>query len=140
MPVARPYSAVVSRNSTTRGKDTLLVSIVFAALVIVEWRFRSKSVRVGTATFSLLVLLFARPSYTTAARRVSVAPPEARVTQLHGSKISEYQSGVATMYKAMDEAGDERANIRVIAVGVLFGLACSPVLRRVHRPSSDGVF
>jgi hypothetical protein len=88
---------------------------------------------------SLVVLLFAQPSYTTAARRVSVAPPEERITQFRGSPISEYESGVTTMMEGIDEAREERATIRLLALGVLAWLACSPVLRRTRVNPSETV-
>lgn len=118
-------------------REMVLVALIFAVLLGVEWRYQLSSVRLGTAMLSLVVWLFAQPNYTTAARRVSVAPPEERVTQLRGAPISEYVSGVATMVEAIDEASEERAGVRLLALGVLFWLSCSPVLRRVRRPSID---
>lgn len=114
----------------------MVVALIFAALLGVEWRTRLAVVRLGTAILALVVLLVAQPNYTTAARRVSVAPPGERVTMLRGSPISEYESGVATMVEAIDEAGEERAGVRMLAVGVLFWLACSPVLRGARDASA----
>lgn len=117
--------------------ETVIVALMFAVLLGIEWRYQLGSVRLGAAMLSVIVLLFAQPSFTTAARRVSLAPPEARITQLHGSTISEYESGVATMVRAIDEAHEERGNVRLLALGVLLWLACSPVLWRARRPSFD---
>lgn len=117
--------------------ETVLVLLIFAVLLGFEWRYQFSSVRVAAAILSLVVLLFAQPNYTAAARRVSAASPEERVTRLQGAPISEYESGVATMGEAIDEAGDVRANLRLLALGVLFWLACSPVLRPVRRSSGD---
>lgn len=119
-------------------KEWVLVGLIFAVLLGIEWRYRLPSVRLGTIVFSLLVLLFAQPNVTAAARRVSVTPPEARVTRLHGSPISDYESGVATMVEAIDEAGEERREVRLLALGVLCWLACSPVLRPGKRGEIAG--
>ena len=117
--------------------ETILVALVFVVLLGLEWRKQIKGVRLGTAMLSLMVFLLAQPDYTTAARRVSVAPPEERITQLHGLSISEYESGVTTMYAAMDEASDRHAAIRLLMLGVLLWLACSPARRRTQRHSDD---
>lgn len=88
--------------------------------------------------FVLVVWLFVQPNHTAAARRVSVAPPEDRVTQLRGDSVSEYMSGVATMVEAINEQAGEYAEVRLLALGVLFWLACSPAFRRVpHTPTAE---
>jgi hypothetical protein len=117
--------------------ETVLVALIFAMLLGLEWRYRLSSVRLATAVLSLAVFLFAQPDYTTAARRVSVAPQEERITELRGSPISEYESGVLTMYEAIDKAQEIRAKVRLLALGALFWLACSQVLRREQRVSTD---
>lgn len=115
--------------------ETVFVALGFAVLLVCDWRYQLRTVRLGAVTLSLVVLFFAEPSYVPVARRVSVAPPEERITQLHGRPISEYLSGVTTMYEAIGEVDAARANLRVIALGALVWLACSPVLRRPRSPS-----
>lgn len=110
--------------------EVAVVTLIFAVLVGFEWRSRLGGVRVATTTLSMVVLLLAQPSYTTAARQASVASPEERITQIRGIPVSEYESGVATMTQAIDEAWEVRAGIRLVALVVLFWLACSPVLRQ----------
>jgi len=108
---------------------TVLVVLIIAVLLGLEWRYQLSSMRRATATLALLVFFFAQPSYTTAARAVSVASPEERITEIHGSTVSDYESGVATMLAAIDGAREAHAWMRLVALGALFWLACSPVLR-----------
>jgi hypothetical protein len=113
--------------------ETALVALIFGVLLIFEWRYQLRSVRLGIIMLSLVVWLFSQPNYTAAARRISVAPPEERVTQRYGSEISEYESGVVTMYEAIDEAVEGRFGVRLLVLGVLVWLASSPVLRGVRH-------
>lgn len=117
--------------------ETGIFALIFTVLLGFEWRYRFSSIRLVTAILTLIVLLFAQPNYTNAARRVSVASPEERVTRIGGSPISEYESGVATMVTAIDEVQEEHSDIRLIALGVLFWLACSPVLRSTPGLSTE---
>lgn len=112
--------------------ETIGVALLFLVLLGFEWRYNLRIVRVGSAMLALLVWFVCQPDYTTAVRRVSSAPPEARVTQLHGSTISEYESGVATMFEAIDDVVKERATCRVLALGALIWLGCSPALGRAR--------
>ena len=112
---------------------TIGVAVVFLVLLGFEWRYKFRSLRIGTALLALLVWLWCQPNFTMAARRVSNAPPEARVTQLNGSKVSDYESGVATMFEAIDDAVKEQASLRMLALGVLLWLACSPAFSRASR-------
>jgi len=115
--------------------ETILIALMFAVPLGFEWRYQLRSLRLGTAILSLVVFLFAQPNYTSAARRVSGAPPAERITQLRGSLISEYESGVLTMYEALDDVHDASANIRLLSLAVLTWLACSPALRRSQARS-----
>lgn len=114
--------------------ETMLVALVFAVLLGLEWRYRLRSMRVGVASLALIVLWFAQPLPHRAARRAFSAPPAERVTELRGSPLSEYMSGVLTMEQAVAEDARMDAGARLLCVGVLFWLACSPALRRA-RPS-----
>jgi hypothetical protein len=54
-----------------------------------------------------------------------------------GHPLSEFQSGVFAMRRAViDEAGGY-AGTRLIAVGALFWLACSPAFRGDRGPSGE---
>ena len=118
--------------------ETIIVASAFAILLGLEWHYQSRMVRVGTVTLALVGWMYAQPSYTVAGRRASSAPSEMRVTQLRGEPLSEYLSGVATMRRAVIEQVEARSEIRLMALGVLVWLACSPVLRRERHGSSIG--
>ena len=106
--------------------ETIAVAVVFLLLLGLEWRYQVRSLRTGTTLLALLVWLFCQPNFGAAGRRVSTAPPEARVTQIGGEKISVYLSGVTTMLTAIGDNLEERATCRLLALGVLLWLACSP--------------
>ena len=111
--------------------ETLLLGLACAVLLALEWRYRLKSVRVTTAFIALVVWLYAQPNPTRAARRALEVPPAERVSGIRGNALSEYASGVRTMERA---AGDDAMIFdkeRLLSVGVLLWLACSPVFRRV---------
>ena len=119
--------------------DTIIVVLVFGVLLALEWRYRIKTVRLGTALLAVIVWIFSQPNPTRAARRAIAMSPAERVTVIHGSQLSEYASGVATMEQA---AGDDAMGYdkeRLLSVGVLLWLACSPVFRRTAVSSTpDG--
>lgn len=112
---------------------TILVALAFAALLGLEWRYRLKSLRVATALLALVVLFYAQPVYTRAARRAHVMPPAERVTEIRGARLPEYVSGVRTMERVVAEDANMGADARRLALGVLFWLACSPVFWRAAR-------
>jgi hypothetical protein len=114
---------------------TIPVAIIFAVLLVLEWRYRLRSMRLAAVALALLLFLFAQPGYTRAARRALMMPPAERVTQIRGSPLSDYVSGVRTMEQAVGDDSNMGANARMLSVGVLVWLACSPVLRRARRPS-----
>lgn len=107
--------------------ETMLVALVFVVLLGVEWRYRLKSVRVAVAVLALIVSFFYQSSATRAARRAIVMQPSQRVTHPSGT---EYASGVATMYQAVADDSEMSGSERLLSMGVLFWLACSPVLPR----------
>ncbi len=94
-----------------------------------------------TALIALVVLFFAQPSSTRAARWAIVAPPGERITKL-GYPLSEYESGVATMEHAVVEDSEAGEDARLLGAAVLFWLACSPVLpmkpRSINRRKEPG--
>jgi hypothetical protein len=105
------------------------LAVVFAVALAVEWRYGYSTVRISTALLALLVLFLALPNYTGARRWAVVAPPHERVTELHGSVLSDYRSGVYTMSMASSHTASRGMGPRFLAVGVLFWLACSPAIR-----------
>ena len=119
--------------------ETAAVAMILIALCVVEWRYRWRSMRWGAVILALLIWWFALPDYVSAARRASVAPREARVTQLHGSPISDYESGVATMVARMSEAATARSSLRLIAFASIIWLACAPALWPGHSRSREGL-
>lgn len=117
--------------------STMLVAVVFAVLLGIEWRYRLPGVRLGTALLALVVLWFAQPLPHRAARQAMVAPPAERVTELPGVRsLSEYESGVVTMERAVGNDSRMGAKARLLGLGVLFWLACSPVFMRALRPAT----
>jgi hypothetical protein len=118
---------------------TMLIAIVFAMLLGLEWRYRLKSMRVAAAALAIVVLFFAAPNYTRAARQALETPAAERVTHIRGSRLSEYVSGVRTMEHSVGEDSNMDANARLLSLGILFWLACSPVLWRTHHPASEAI-
>jgi hypothetical protein len=113
--------------------EAILVALVFGLLLACEWRYQLRTLRLAIVMLALGVMFFAQPGYISVARRVSVAPPKERITEIRGKPISEYLSGVTTLYEAFGKAGRARRGVRLVALGTLVLLACSPVLRRVPR-------
>jgi hypothetical protein len=125
---------------------------VCAVIVVVEWRYRLRSLRVGAILLAGAMLWFFQPSTHAAWRRAMSTPPSERVTHAGGfgsdslgPLLSEYQSGVYTMYEAVADDVASYANERLLALCVLFWLAFSPVLRpaseasrRVQTPPDSG--
>lgn len=116
--------------------EPIFVAAFFSILLALEWRYRLAIIRLVTAVLALLVLVFTEPSPRRAARRAIVAPPTERVTQLRGTPLSDYGSGVVTMERAIVADEEAFADENLLALGVLMWLACSPALRR-SRPA-DG--
>lgn len=110
--------------------DSVLVALCFALLLGFEWWRRMHSIRIIASVLALLVLLFAAPNYTAARRRAGAMPPAERVTHLRGSVLSEYYSGVLTMEREAEDEANSGAGARMLALGALLWLACSPALRR----------
>lgn len=114
------------------------VATVFLLLLGLEWKYRLRSVRVGTAVLAIVMFLFSQPNPHAAWRRAISTPAEQRVTVWpgrDGERLSDYQSGVFTMYQAVADNAAGYARERRLGVAVLFWLACTPGLRRV-RPAA----
>ena len=136
------------------NEATLFFIGIFAAcavIVVLEWRYRLRSLRVGAILLAGAMLWFFQPSAHAAWRRAISTPSSQRVTHAGGlgsdslgPLLSEYQSGVYTMYEAVADNAASYANERLLALSVLFWLAFSPVLRptsgvsRVQTPPDSG--
>jgi hypothetical protein len=114
------------------------VAVAFAVLLGLEWRYRLKTLRIGAAILAVVMLVFFQPNYHAAWRRAMGTPPSERITGYPGTSpgsvarpLSEYESGVFTMRRALSETVAGYARERELAVGVLLWLACSPAFRRV---------
>ena len=128
------------------------ISAVFAVILVLEWRYRLKSLRVLAIILAGAMLWFFQPLTHAAWRRAMSTPPSQRITHADGfgadslgPPLSEYQSGVYTMYEAVTDNAAGYANERLLVLGVLFWLAFSPVLRptsgvsrRARTPPDSG--
>jgi hypothetical protein len=127
---ARGASEVNAKSEDQQMDETIFVAAFFTILLALEWRYRLATVRLVTVVVTLVVMVFTDPSPRRAARRAIVAPPPERVTQLRGSPLSDYGSGVVTMERAIVADEEAFADENLLALGVLIWLACSPALRR----------
>ncbi len=128
-------------------EDTLFftgIVVVFAVVLGLEWRYGFKSLRVGAAIMALALLLFLQPHYHAAWRRAISTPESERVSHWSdtsadssGPRLTEYQSGVFTMRRAVIDLKSAYSGERWFVVGVLFWLACSPVFRRSGGPADE---
>ena len=117
--------------------EAIIVGLPFAVLLGLEWRYRLRSVRVGAALLAVALLLFFQPNIHAAWRWAMQTPPANRETHYPsaipgetGRPLSEFESGVFAMRRAVVEESGGYVGTRWIAVGVLFWLACSPAFRR----------
>jgi hypothetical protein len=116
--------------------DLAVVGVTFVLLLGLEWRYRRRWLRLGTALLALVVLGWYQPNYTGARRRALSASPAERVMRLpepgQGGyrTVSDYESGVFTAMRDVGEAAAFGEEVRLVAVGALFWLACSPAVRR----------
>ena len=130
--------------------QTIVVAAIFAVLLGLELRYRRRLLKVATALVAVAVLLYFQPDYTSARRRALGAPVTDRVTKSpvagsEGDTLSDYHSGVYTTMRFIEGYATDGANARLIALGALVWLACSPVLRHAHgsaparspRPPND---
>lgn len=113
----------------------LALVVIFSGLLVLEWRYKHPLIRVGTALLAAGIVVLMQGSARQAARNVYMAPPSERVTELHGSLITDYQSGVLTMEDAVVEGRRIFRNERRVALAVLLWLACTPALRRREASS-----
>jgi hypothetical protein len=110
----------------------LLALLVFAALLAVEWKRRSKVARTGAVALALVALSFAQPIAHRAARTVISAPRAERILEVrYWPPLSDYQSGVLTMERAMVRDIALGADARSLSIGVLVW----PALIASFRPA-----
>ncbi len=130
-------TAISRRNIVDAATMLFLVlGLVFAVLLGLEWRHRSSGIALVTAVLALLILFVAQPSPTRAARWAATASPSQRSQEI-GQRLSEYEHGVETMRQAMARDSEAGAPARLLAVAVLFWLACAPVRRKARVPRAS---
>ena len=117
------------------------VALALAVLLALEWRYRLRTLRIGAAVLAVTMLFFFAPHYHAAWRRAMGTPPSERITAFPGTvpgsvgrSLSEYESGVFTMHRAVVENAGGYVRERRLALGVLFWLACSPAFRSTRSP------
>lgn len=116
---------------------TGVIALMFAVLLGVEWRYSWRSVRTGIVMLALVVfgVFPTGPNYTIAGRRATAVPLNERVRVFNGDTLSQYVTGVVIMREFLQES-EQSSGPRLIVLGVLVWLACSPVFRRgLARPS-----
>ncbi|MGH7648872.1 MAG: hypothetical protein ACREND_12195, partial [Gemmatimonadaceae bacterium] len=94
-------------------------------------------IRIGTATLAVALLFFFQPSIHAAWRLALDTPAAARETRYQsggpdggGRPLSEFESGVFAMQRAVIDVSGGYAATRWITVAALFWLACSPAFKR----------
>ena len=113
---------------------TILVAVSLVILLGLEWRYRSRAVRTVATAFALAVIVLAPAMPWRAARRALDLPAAERLhTWPGGRPVSEYESGVLTMHRAVVADIQVGAKARMVGVGALVWLAVSPALRGLRR-------
>ena len=115
--------------------ETTIIALVFAALLALEWRYRNRLLRVGTACLALAYGYVTLPDVRRAAWRAVEMPPVERVGHL-GDPESDYVRGIATMERAVLDEQGRVVEEQLVSVGVLLWLACSPAFRRAPAVSA----
>ena len=118
-------------------KETIVSVLIFVVLLGLEWRYQLSSLRVAAAFVALVLWFFTQTNIAGSARWAIAMPPAERVTMIHGQPLSEYASGVATMEQVAGDDAMGKVNERLLSVGVLLWLACSPVFRRARGSSGS---
>jgi hypothetical protein len=127
--------------------DTLFFTILVATFAIalgLEWRYHLKILQLGASVLALALLLFFQPPYHAAWRRAISAPPSERITHWPttspdsvGTPLTEYQSGVFTMHRAVIDVHSGYSRERWLMVGVLTWFACSPAFRQTRGAAAE---
>ena len=139
-----PGKLLVQRRQLLVDLFFIGIFAVFAVILVLEWRYRLKSLRVGAITLAGAMLFFFQPSTHAAWRQAMSTLPSQRVTHAPspfsdsvGPALSEYHSGIYTMYDAVVDQVDMYARERQLALAVLFWLACSPIFRPARGLDHD---
>jgi hypothetical protein len=109
---------------------TLPFGIVCLALIIWEWRSGSHVARALTICIALFLLFSARPSPYRALRRAVGLQHVTQNLWIPEQKATEFQSGLFTMYRAMEDDTDMGTSERALSIGVIVWLALTPVFWR----------
>ena len=119
---------------------------VFAVLIVIEWRWRLRSVRLATALFAVYVMWWWSAPLTTSVRTAIAAQhaarPTARVTHSSARNVdyNEYESGVYTLAREIREDNERVLLADMLGFGVLLWLACSPAFRRApHKATRESI-
>ena len=113
------------------------LAIVFAVLLVLEWRYRLKTLRLAAAVLAVAALWFFQPLITNATRAALARSPAER-ERVPFPGASDYEKGVFAMAGEVSARMNHTAGARRLSAGVLFWLACSPVFRRAPARSSAG--
>jgi hypothetical protein len=116
---------------------TLAFAVTFLVLLVFEWRTRSRLLRLLTIVMALGLFGFSIPNPYRALRHAMVRE---RVTQnilRSDHQPTEFESGLFTMYRAMQDDIEIGAWDRAVSFGALTWLAFSPLLRRGDQRAGD---
>jgi hypothetical protein len=117
-----------------------LLGLLSAVLLWLEWRYRLRSLRIGAVVLAIVVWESSQPNLYRVFRWVIAAPPAERVSRMaDGPPLSEYASGVVTLQRAYVEEMMVGENERLLSLGILVWLACSPAFRRAGVQSAGDV-
>jgi len=108
---------------------TILLATFLVGLLVLEWRYRLKLLRVCAVVVSMVSLIFAQPGLHRAARVALSTPVLERVNRFGDRGATEYESGILTTERAFMADSDMGANARRISLCVLIWLAVTPILR-----------
>ena len=118
---------------------TVLLAVLFTALAILDWVYRSRALRVGAVTIAILALIFTQSSARHAGRVAWTTAPEERVAYLRGQALNAYESGVLTMEREVIRDKHLRQRERLLAYTVLVWFALSPALRRRDKRAARAI-
>ena len=115
-------------------RETIVIALVFLVLLGLDWRYRRRSMRLGTVAFALIVWMFSQPNVTIAGWQVTRMAHKSDSTP-SAEPLSEYFRGATAMREAVLEQDDASSDRRLLAVTVLSWLACSTSFRQARADS-----
>lgn len=120
---------------------TVLLALLYIALVILDWVYRFRVLRAGAVTIAILALIFTQSMPRHAARAAWTTAPAERVVYGQGKELDAYESGVLTMEREVVRDKDSVFPPRFLTHALLVWFALAPVLRprdaRAARAVSD---